>query len=93
MSINPARTTASALPSGIWTGGWVYFTAPVVGMLLAAQAYLTWINPTPRACPKLQHGTQPRCIFCAAHPPVAVDVSPRHLAPSTSLARTPGRAD
>ena len=39
MSINPARTAASALPSGIWTGGWIYFVAPVLGMLLAAQVF------------------------------------------------------
>ena len=24
MSINPARTVASAVPSGIWTGGWIF---------------------------------------------------------------------
>src|SRR5688572_23866556 len=31
MSMNPARTFASALPSGIWTALWVYFTAPQIG--------------------------------------------------------------
>lgn len=67
MSINPARTAASAIPSGIWTGGWVYFTAPVLGMILAAQTYLSVLNPAPRACPKLQHGARQRCIFCG-HP-------------------------
>src|SRR5262245_44212847 len=36
MSMNPARTAASALPSGIWTSGWIYFTAPVLGTLGAA---------------------------------------------------------
>jgi hypothetical protein len=30
-SMNPARTFASALSSGIWTHGWIYFTAPVLG--------------------------------------------------------------
>jgi aquaporin Z len=64
MSINPARTVASALPSGIWTAGWIYFTAPVLGMLLAAQIYLFAFNYSPRACPKLHHGTTQRCIFC-----------------------------
>src|SRR5262249_15852939 len=29
MSINPARTVASALPSGIWTAAWIYFVAPI----------------------------------------------------------------
>src|ERR1051325_661633 len=56
MSINPARTVASAWPSGIWTSGWVYFTAPVLGMLLAAQVYLLTTHSCPHACPKLHHG-------------------------------------
>jgi aquaporin Z len=64
MSINPARTVASALPSGIWTGGWIYFTAPVLGMLLAAQVYLFALNSTAAACPKLHHSIKQRCIFC-----------------------------
>src|SRR5215831_15102448 len=33
MSMNPARTLASALPAQIWTAVWVYFTAPPLGML------------------------------------------------------------
>jgi aquaporin Z len=67
MSINPARTSASALPSGIWTSGWIYFTAPVLGMLLAAQLYRSVSNSSSGACPKLHHGTTQRCIFCG-HP-------------------------
>jgi aquaporin Z len=64
MSINPARTAASAFPSGIWTAGWIYFTAPVLGMLLAAQFYLSVSNSPPRACPKLHHSTRQPCFFC-----------------------------
>jgi aquaporin Z len=64
MSINPARTLASAWPSGIWTSGWLYFTAPVLGMLLAAQIYLLVAHASARACPKLHHGLKQRCIFC-----------------------------
>jgi len=67
MSINPARTVASAVPSGIWTAGWIYFAAPVLGMLLAAQVYRGVSDSSPRACPKLHHGTKQRCIFCG-HP-------------------------
>jgi len=63
MSINPARTLASALPSGIWQSGWIYFTAPVLGMLLASQLFLQF-NHSARACPKLQHGMRQPCIFC-----------------------------
>src|SRR3954469_1304784 len=36
MSLNPARSVASALPSGIW----IYLTAPVLGMLLAAELHV-----------------------------------------------------
>jgi len=73
MSINPARTVASALPSGIWMGGWIYFVAPVMGMLLAAQLHGVLSDSSFRACPKLQHGARQRCIFCG-HPgaPMAV---------------------
>ncbi len=39
MSMNPARTFASALPGNSWTGWWVYFTAPLTGMLLAGYIY------------------------------------------------------
>lgn len=39
MSINPARTFASALPANIWTHVWIYFASPVAGMLLAAEVY------------------------------------------------------
>lgn len=40
MSMNPARTLASALPAQIWQSIWLYFTAPPLGMLLAAEIYL-----------------------------------------------------
>ncbi len=64
MSMNPARTFASALPSGVWIGGWIYFTAPVLGMFLAAQIFIQVNHSAPSACPKLHHGTEQRCIFC-----------------------------
>ena len=31
MSMNPARTSGSALPAGVWTSAWVYFLAPARG--------------------------------------------------------------
>jgi aquaporin Z len=64
MSMNPARTVASALPSGVWTAGWLYFSAPLIGMFFAAQIYLGISNSGSPACPKLYHGTAQRCIFC-----------------------------
>jgi aquaporin Z len=37
MSLNPARTLASAVWAGEFTGLWIYFLAPALGMLLAAE--------------------------------------------------------
>jgi aquaporin Z len=45
-SMNPARTLGSALPAQFWNGWWIYFTAPVAGMLLAAGTFHVL---TPRA--------------------------------------------
>ncbi|HLK57715.1 MAG TPA: aquaporin [Chthonomonadaceae bacterium] len=53
MSMNPARTFASALAAWDWTALWVYFTAPLLGMLLAAQVYL-WQRGSV-FCAKLHH--------------------------------------
>lgn len=39
MSINPARTVASALPGHVWTGWWLYFLGPVGAMLLGGWIY------------------------------------------------------
>ena len=64
MSMNPARTFASALPGHVWTGAWVYFTAPPLGMLAAAQAYLALRGRDAVRCAKMHHGSDKRCIFC-----------------------------
>jgi aquaporin Z len=66
MSINPARSFGSALPSGVWTGLWIYFTAPILGMLAAAE-FFRFLKRNPDACPKVFHGQRQRCIFCG-HP-------------------------
>ncbi len=63
MSINPARTFASALPAQLWTALWVYFTAPLVGMLLAAELYLRLKGAHEVFCAKLHHQNNKRCIF------------------------------
>ncbi len=46
-SINPARTVASAVWAWNWTAWWVYFVAPLAGMLLAAEVYVRWTRPKP----------------------------------------------
>ena len=38
--MNPARSLASAIPSGTWTSFWIYLLAPFAGMLLAAELFL-----------------------------------------------------
>lgn len=63
MSINPARTFASALPARLWTGFWIYFTAPPLGMLLAAEIFLRLKGSHRIFCAKLHHDNDKRCIF------------------------------
>ncbi|MBI4003119.1 MAG: aquaporin [Nitrospira defluvii] len=63
MSMNPARSFASALPAHLWTAFWIYLTAPLIGMLLAAECYVR-INGMHRVlCAKLHHHNNTRCIF------------------------------
>jgi len=62
--MNPARSLASALPSGIWTGMWIYLLAPTLGMLAAAQGYLLLKGPHSVACCKLHHSSKEHCIYC-----------------------------
>ncbi len=42
-SMNPARSLGPALIGGIWDRHWIYWLAPVVGMLLAAHIY-EWLQ-------------------------------------------------
>ncbi len=67
MSMNPARTFGSALPPMIWTGLWVYLTAPPLGMLFAAELYLWQRGRQAVKCCKLHHDNYKRCIFCGAN--------------------------
>jgi aquaporin Z len=39
-SINPARTVGSAVFAHTWTSIWIYFTAPLLGMLGAAEIFV-----------------------------------------------------
>jgi len=65
MSMNPARTLGPALVGGIWTALWVYFIAPPLGMLLAAEVYGRAKDGI--TCAKLHHDNPLRCIFCEHH--------------------------
>ena len=63
MSMNPARSFASALPAHLWTDFWVYLTAPLLGMLLAAECYVRVRGAHRVLCAKLHHHNGARCIF------------------------------
>jgi aquaporin Z len=67
MSMNPARTIGSAYPANIWTAMWIYFTAPPLGMLTAAELYLWHAGHAKVKCCKLHHDNEKRCIFCGAN--------------------------
>ncbi len=62
-SINPARTVSSGIVAGIWTGLWIYFTAPLLGMIAAAGIYLRSVGSRQVYCAKLDHDTDQPCPF------------------------------
>jgi len=76
MSMNPARSFGSAVVAGEWSALWIYFVAPPLGMLAAAELFLRARRlPDPlrnravavRAlpCMKLRpHRAGERCLFC-----------------------------
>jgi aquaporin Z len=64
MSMNPARTLGSATFAGAWTTLWIYFLAPPLGMLAAAELYVRRHGASGVFCAKLHHQNDTRCIFC-----------------------------
>jgi aquaporin Z len=62
MSMNPARSVASALPALMWQSLWIYLLAPVIGMLTGASLYRLLGGRL--ACAKLLHPAEARCIHC-----------------------------
>jgi aquaporin Z len=63
MSMNPARTFGSAFGAWVWMSLWIYFVAPPVGMLLAAEVFTRGKTPRSAACAKFHHYNNQRCIF------------------------------
>ena len=63
MSMNPARSLASAVPAHVWTALWIYLIAPPLGMFLAAEAYVRRQGIARVFCAKLHHDNTQRCIF------------------------------
>lgn len=70
--MNPARSFASALPSGTWTAFWIYLVAPPLGMLAAVFVHNYLLGmPNEFTQPKLNPNHVTRCIHCGFEPPAA----------------------
>ena len=83
MSMNPARTFASAAVAAEWQDLWIYFAAPPLGMLIAAAWYRLIPTLHTIGCAKLLHPLGVRCIHCGHEPgpalrPTASAGSPIH---------------
>jgi aquaporin Z len=62
-SMNPARTLGPAMLAHTARTLWIYFTAPPLGMLLAAELYVRRHGAEHVRCAKLHHSSNVRCIF------------------------------
>ena len=63
MSMNPARTVGSAVSAKDYSAIWIYFVAPLLGMLTAAELYTSIHGSDAVRCAKLHHTFDVRCIF------------------------------
>src|SRR5439155_19571391 len=63
MSLNPARSLGSAVAADTLSDLWIYFTAPPLGMLLAAEIYVRARGFGAVLCAKLAHPRAGACIF------------------------------
>jgi aquaporin Z len=63
MSTNPARSFGSALHANYWHALWIYFMAPSLGMLAAAELFLRVRRGAGPYCAKLYHANGEPCIF------------------------------
>jgi aquaporin Z len=73
MSMNPARSFASAFPAGEWTSFWIYLAAPVAAMQAATALHLRLRGAQSVKCAKLLHTDDQRCIHCGYEPLVSRD--------------------
>jgi len=63
MSTNPARSFGPAVQADCWYALWIYFIAPSMGMLAAAETFLRIRRGVAPYCAKLHHANDERCIF------------------------------
>ena len=69
MSMNPARSLAPALAAGSTSSLWIYFLAPPVGMLLAAELYVRSAGRASVRCAKMHHPVHGHCHFNCGQKP------------------------
>lgn len=74
MSMNPARSFASAAPAALWSELWIYFVAPPLGMLSAAAWYRRRAEAS-GSCAKLVHDREQPCIHCGHASPTGTSSS------------------
>jgi aquaporin Z len=67
-SINPARTTGSAVFANVWTAIWLYFAAPLLGMMTSAEVYLHVYGTDNVLCAKLHPDPKYPCPFLCHFP-------------------------
>lgn len=77
-SINPARTTGSAIFAHVWTAVWIYFVAPYAGMMIAAEIYVRHYGKDTILCAKMHPDPSYPCPFLCNFP--------FHLHPNTGSA-------
>ena len=75
MSTNPARTFGPALNASYWHALWIYFLAPPLGMLGAAEVFLLARKGRGPYCAKLHHRNDKRCIFRHSEPDSAAQAT------------------
>ncbi|MGB7265590.1 MAG: aquaporin [Terracidiphilus sp.] len=67
-SINPARTTGSAVFANVWTAIWLYFAAPLLGMMTSAEIYIRVYGKENVLCAKLHPDPNYPCPFLCHFP-------------------------
>jgi aquaporin Z len=68
MSMNPARSFASAAPGSNWEHFWIYLIAPPLGMLTAGRIFVMRMGHSRVACAMLSHSDSVPCIHCGYKP-------------------------
>jgi aquaporin Z len=67
MSMNPARTFGSAVVANQWNSIWIYFVAPPLAMLAAAEVFVRVRGLRAVICAKLHHRNSKPCIFVCGY--------------------------